>query len=104
MDEIVAGLFFALLRSAVRNEPLSEADKSLISDSRIKNMLVIAKKQDVSVMLAHALDKNKCPCEDAELKKALGKEVMTAVYRYKQLNYELLRVCGVLNENKRFKC
>ena len=62
-------------------------------------MLIIAKKNDIAVVLAHALDKNNCFPEDVELKNALQKEVMMAVYRYKRLNYEFQNICGVFNRN-----
>ncbi|MBQ3013612.1 MAG: nucleotidyltransferase family protein [Clostridia bacterium] len=102
MDERTERVFFALLRSAIREEPLKEEYKKSITDNSAKSMLVLAKKHDVAVMLAHALEKNGCLFENEALAQALQKEIMMSVYRYEQFNYELQNICRVFDESKIF--
>lgn len=100
MDEKNEMILFSLLRSAITGEPISESERDAITYDSVKNMFVIAKKHDVAIVLAHALDKNKCVPEVEDLKKYLQNEALTAVLRYKRLDYELQEIMRILGERK----
>ncbi len=88
-------ILFALLRSAIRGEALSEEMRAACTPDAIKEMSMLASRQDLVHLLAHALAKEGLlPAEATE------KHILRAVYRYEGLQYEYERIIPALEAAK----
>ena len=97
MNQSKIQAFFTLLGSAIFGDVLSNNEIASIKDDELLSMTAIAKKHDLSHLFALGLDQNKL------LKKCQAvsqKDIIKAVYRYEQLNYELGNLCKSLEEAK----
>lgn len=79
-------LQFALLRSAIYDDRLSDEENVLYDAEILFRIVKIAKKHDVLHLLVLGLKKNELLDENT---KQLERELFKAVYRYEKLNYEL---------------
>lgn len=95
MENGTLQIFFALLRSVIRGEALSEETRAACTPAAIKEMSALASGQDLVHLLAYALDKaSLIPHEAAE------KHILRAVYRYEGLQYEYERIIPALEAAK----
>ena len=93
MNENTVEFMFALLRSAIRGNQLQEKEKALFSSDILPELLSLSKKHDIAHIIALGLDANGLlKGEETEIKN----EIIKAVYRYEQLNYEYIKVCDTL--------
>ncbi len=90
----VTTVLFALLRSALRGGRLREEEKSLYTDEMLPALVKMAKKHDIAHLLALGLDRNGLLAEGGK------NEIIKAVYRYEQMNYEYECLCSALEEAK----
>lgn len=90
-------LLLVLLRSAIRGEALTDAEKAFYSPEIISKLAAIAKKHDVLHLLAFGLKKNDLLDENG---KKIEAEIFKAVYRQESQNYELKRICEILEQAK----
>lgn len=102
MNEEYIQTFFALLRSAVREEPLEDSDKERFFGEgsekiEIPPLVALAKRHDVAPMLATSLIENKLVGEDS---RGAGAEIAAAVYRCEQLKLELECVSSIFEKEK----
>lgn len=88
-------LQFALLRSAICDDRLSDKENELYDAEVLFRIVKIAKKHDVLHLLVLGLKKNELLDENT---KQLERELFKAVYRYERLNYELKQVCEALEK------
>lgn len=86
---------FALLRSAICDDRLSDEENVLYDAEILFRIVKIAKKHDVLHLLVLGLKKNELLDENT---KQLERELFKAVYRYERLNYELKQVCEALEK------
>ncbi len=93
MQQNTNRIFFALLRSALSGSALSNEEKAVFTSDMLDELMTTAQKHDVAHLIALGLDENRLTPEGVN---SLKKEVMTAVYRHTQLNYEYVRSCGAL--------
>ncbi len=93
MDQGSNQLLFALFRSAICGGFLSEKERALFSDAVLSDMGATAKKHDLTHLLAVGLNKNKLLLKGNN---DIENEIIKAVYRYEQLNYELGKLCEAL--------
>ncbi|MBR3836870.1 MAG: nucleotidyltransferase family protein [Clostridia bacterium] len=92
-DQRTIQILFALLRSAIRGELLTEDEKNTYSPQMLPDLLAISKKQDVAHLLVFALKKNGLlRKEDAFAEKI----ILMAVYRCERLITALREVSEVL--------
>ncbi len=98
MDQNTNQILIALLRSAIRGNSLSSQEVSLITPQRLPRLIEMAKKHDLLHLLALAL-KQSALLQEAG-KSGVENEIIKAVYRYEQSNYELAELCGALEEAK----
>lgn len=113
MDIEALRLLFALLRSAVCGEALTECEKGLYSAERVRLVASLAKKHDVLHLIALALknegltscasgssDSENAAVEEGEklskLNKKLENEIMTAVYRHETQAFALGEISSAL--------
>ncbi len=66
-----------------------DSEKNLYTEDILPELLDLSKKHDISHLLAYGLDKNAMLTEDS---KYIGNEVVIAIYRYMQLNYDYLKL------------
>lgn len=88
-------ILFALLRSAIRGEALSEEMRALCTPDAIRALSAIAAGQDLVHLLAFALQK-----EGLIPPKAAENHILRAVYRYEGLQYEYERILPALEAAK----
>ncbi len=93
-------LLSLLIRSAIKNEALTEEKKQLFTQDALAVLLKISKKHDISPIIASALIDNGIVTKDNEYYEALKKEQFTAIYRTRGLKYETERISALL-ENKK---
>ena len=70
-----------------------------LSREELEKLYELSKSHDLAHIVGNSLIKNGL-VSDPELKAGFKKQIMTAVYRYEKLQYELTRLKDVLNEEK----
>ncbi len=86
-------LLFALLRSAILDTELTEAEQALFSAEILPSVKALAKLHDVSHLLASGLRRNGLSGADD---KSIEEERNLAIYRFEQLDYEFETLCEAL--------
>lgn len=89
MDQRTLSLFFALLRSAVRGNPLTKEEKETYSPEMLPALLEISAKQDLVHLLAFALKQNALLRKEDSF---VEKNILKAVFRYERLNFVLREI------------
>lgn len=95
MNRNAINLFFVLLRSAVCNSLLKEEEKSLYNNEVISLITTIAKKHDISHLIAQGLKNNGLIVES---NKHYETEIFKAVYRYENQKYVYDNLCEALEK------
>lgn len=88
-DRSVIESMFAIIRSAVCGDKLSEREKQSVIDA-ILQILYLSGKHDLSHLIALGLKNNEIIYDD----KSLEQVWLKAVYRYEQQRYEFERICN----------
>ncbi len=86
-------MLFALVRSAIRGNLLSEQERAIYSDGMLPDLMTISKKHDISHLVAEGLNKNGLLAKENS---EVGNEIIKAIYRHAQLSYEYVVVCDAL--------
>ncbi len=95
MNQRTTQILFSILRSGICGEALSEDEKSAYSEEILPEMFSVAKKHDITQILAAGLEQNELPgIEHMEM------EQIKAVYRHEQLKYALEQLCDALEAAK----
>lgn len=100
MNQNTINLLFILLRSAVCGTELQESEKALYSDGILPQLFALSNKHDVAHLVGAALNENGLLKKGEPYSDRFLKKIMTAVYHYEQLNFELKRLCDTLEEAK----
>ncbi|MGM9682647.1 MAG: nucleotidyltransferase family protein [Eubacteriales bacterium] len=87
-----------LIASEVCGKTIDRAQYTF-SDEELISLYKLSKSHDLAHLVGDALIKNDLIAND-EIKQKFEKQVMTAVYRYERINYELGRLKETLNEAK----
>ncbi len=98
MKENAIELLFSILRSVFHDNEMSDADKKLITDESLKEIVKLASKHDIEHLIALGVLKSELT--GSELKPQLQQLVFQAVNRYEKINYEINRVCEALENAK----
>ena len=96
MKEDTRCLFFSILRSVFHSNQLTSADKQLLANSMLEEIIKVAAKHDVAHIVSLGLLNNELATE--ETKPRLQKMVFQAIYRYEKSNYELCKICEALEK------
>ena len=97
MDQKTSKIFFALIRSSVCSNFLSDEEKLLYCTEMLPKMVETAKQHDILHLLVFGLKiNNLLGGENKELEKA----IFLASYRYEQMNFELVQLCEALEKEK----
>lgn len=94
MDRRTNEMLFALLRSVVCGEPLCEQQRVEFADERLEELTALARKHDLLHLVAFGLQKNALIGADHELRR----EIFSAAVRCEQLQHEMKKLSGVLEE------
>ncbi len=86
-------MLFALVRSAIRGNQLSEQEIALYAEDMLSDLIAISKKHDISHLIVTGLKANGLLSRE---NKEAEKEIMQALYRYAQLSYEQETLCEAL--------
>jgi len=98
MDQKTARVLFAQLRCAIAGTERNEKEENVFSEEMLPELLRMAKRHDAAHLLALGLKQN--GLLSGEEKAAAEKCIYKAAFRCEQLEYELSRLCGVLEQAK----
>ena len=90
MNQGTKQLLFALLRSAICGNELTDSEKASLSGDTIRDVFKIAKHHDLGHLISYALEKNSISADNSE------NGIFKAVLRYKQLSHEYEVLCEAL--------
>lgn len=98
MDKSAIKTLFALIKIALRGGELSSEQKEFFNDDEAaKKLASVAKRHDVAHLFALGLQKSGLLSDKYS---KLQSEMMLAVYRYEQIDYELTNLCTALEQAK----
>ena len=100
MKRMAEQAFFALLRYDVAGAELPEAVRETITESLLPALFSLSKKQDLAHLIGDALEKNGLLQESSEAHKRFSKERDISLYRQKQQEYALEKICELLEGEK----
>lgn len=88
---------FTLLRSVIKDQPLTEQERNAYSPDMLPDLLRLASMHDLAHLLSIAITKNGLPQNEAI---DIEAHVLKAVYRYEQLKYAYDKLCPALEDAK----
>ncbi len=98
MDKLTE-IMMLLVRYGIDLNPVpSEWHNSGLSDAVLRQLYRLSKSHDMAHLVGFALEDNQLLREDNLLADKYKQQIMMAVYRYKQLDYELKQVIKVFEE------
>lgn len=89
-------VLFSLLRSVFHVNPMSEADKQLVTDDMVAKVIKLASKHDIAHLAALGIINN--DLANMNIKTGLQQVIFRAVYRYERLRYEYENLCAALEK------
>lgn len=95
MEDFVRAMM-KLLANEVCGEPLNPSEYHFEDDDLI-NLYSFSCKHDIAHLVGDALIKNGL-LHEGDIKAKFEKQIMTAVYRYEKINYELNCLCKVMSD------
>lgn len=96
MERDTIYMLFSILRSILNGDQVSDADKQLVTEDLLKDIVKLASKHDIAHLVALGIINNELV--DEQTKSQLQQIVFRAVYRYEKQNYELKQVCEALEK------
>lgn len=99
MEYTLEKVFFALLRSSITGDFLAEEDKKEVP-AMLPSLFKLAKRHDVTHLLAVALEYNRILANDSDIGKRFLQTRRMAVYRYEQMQYESEQIYQCLQAAK----
>lgn len=86
-------VLFALVRNAVRGDKLTEQERDLCKNKIFPDLMTVSRKHDIAHLVAAGLDNNLLLAGGNE---EIGQEILKAIFRYTQQNYEYCELCEAL--------
>ncbi len=74
-----------------------DSENLRLTDDDLKQLYILSKKHDLAHLVGDAMIRHKL-LSDGEIKSKFEKQMMTAVYRYERINYELNSLSETLNQ------
>lgn len=97
--ERVSEIMMNLIASDVCGKAI-DSENLHLTDDDLKQLYMLSKKHDLAHLVGDALIRHKLLPDDGEIKTKFEKQIMTAVYRYERMNYELNNLSEALNQAK----
>ena len=92
-------LLFELLRFGLFGAELSTNAFELLKGEDIqKKIFIAAKKHDIAHLVSYSLDKANLLDKESDFGQKCVNEQLLAVFRYENINYELVKICDTLEE------
>lgn len=88
------------LRWVINNTQPSFDIKNSLSEDCLKNLYKLSKAHDVAHLVGYFLQKNQLIDSKTEISKIFKKELNIAIYRYSQIEYELVQIREKLAESR----
>ncbi len=98
MGQRVNDALFVLLRSAMSGSPLSNEERSAVSADLFDELFALSKEHDMAHLVAVALSNNGLLEKGSPGSEKFTSSMYQAVLRYEQTNYELDRLCKILEQ------
>ena len=97
MDQVKTAkqAFFELVRAAINEKYANDKSFSYITVDYLQAIYSLSKSHDVVNIVASVLEKYNLLGDD-EWSQKYQKQLMTSVYRYKRIDYEIKQICSVL--------
>lgn len=92
MEQKTTELTLALIRSVIRDEPLSDSFKENLSEEKLNSALRFSSSHDLGQLVAWGIKENNLTCATVET------YILKAVYRYQQIKYEYDKLCSALED------
>jgi len=99
MNEPLVRAMMQLIGSEVFGTALDKSVPPLLTEDFLKQLFLLSKWHDLAHIVCAALEKNRL-LPQCEVGNKFSKQMMMAVYRYQQLNYESERIFKTLEEAK----
>lgn len=96
LNEKTVYLIFQLIRCALTDGRLSDADRESLTEEMLADILTVSHKQDLAHLVGVGLQKNGLPDKESATYEPFQLLQIKAVYRYEPLNFEYNRLCEVL--------
>ncbi len=96
----ISAIMFALLRFEINGTKLCDDVKNLITPEILPVLFALSKNHDLAHLIADALEKNGLLEEGSKARQFFLQERNMAISRYEQQQYELNRICKVLEDEK----
>ncbi len=98
MGRKIVDLMFALIRSAITGNPMTDEEKAFFSEETVLELMKIAQKHDLSHLVGYGIYKNELLDKNSPYFKKIQQAQVMAVFRYEKLNYEYERLCDTLEK------
>ena len=91
-------IFFALLRSAIKNQPLTSQEKELFNIGLLPEIYKLSCNHDLVHLVSMAIEKNQLLDKENEFLNKFRVRQLKAIFRYEKLNYELNHLCNAFEK------
>lgn len=98
MGSNLSNIMFSIIRSIFDDEPISVADKGLITEDDLSSVLKVASSHDLTHLIAYSLKKNQL--FSGKFEQQYETKMFQAVYRYEKMQYEIERISASLEQAK----
>ena len=98
MDEKVIQTLFALIRSAIKGNPMTDEEKTQFSEEMVPDLMKLAQKHDLAHLVGYGVYKNELLEKSSPYYTKMQQTQVMAVFRYEKLNYEFERLCDALEK------
>ena len=92
-------ILFSLIRSELCGAPVNADVTESINEEMLMHLYQLSDAHDIAHIVASALSKVKVLGSD-EASEKFNKKLLLSVYRYEQINYEIIRICKALEGAK----
>lgn len=100
MEYNIQGLMLGLLKNSICGMPLPENYKEQFDEAMAEELYRLSAKHDLAHLVGYALKSNGLLNSGNKISKMFEKQLLLAIYRWEQMNYELERIDKLLAEYK----
>lgn len=98
MGDNTIHILFSILRSVFHGNQMTDADKKLVTEDLLRDVIKLASKHDISHLVALGILNN--GLADEEMKTQFQQITFRPIYRYEKLNYELKQICDAFEKTE----
>lgn len=94
-DTNIVPVMFAVLRSAIDGNLLTAEERKMYDPQMLPKLMKLTKHHDIAQLLVYGLEKNDLLVDKT---KEMSDEVLKAVYRYRRLEHESMKLCAAFEK------